>query len=374
MRNSQSLPPQQAQVQAAQQAQVAAWQAAQRQAQEQAAAQQQAAAQAQAQAQAQAAAQAQAQQAAEYAAWQAQQEQLMQQSYYPPSLPALSGRAVGSLVCGILAILFFAVPLVGLVLAIVAIVLALRSNKLFGKTGTSKGGLVCGIVGAVLSVVTVVATVLLTLTLMQAIDEGELGFNFDAVFNPSYAAQSSGSSSGFDYSSYLNADEQEAYNAVNDRLAAIQSNDAQTLQEIATTVDQSFQQAYGTSMQSCGIDPTTYMQSMTANFSYDIDTVVVADTADGRSYVTASLSCRDVSDVKAKFDESLSSLDSGANLGSITSEDAKAQVSQAFISAVNDARFSAGTVFTVNVTQASGSWAVDQNSWNQQITQVFGFA
>lgn len=303
----------------------------------------------------------------------------MQQGYLPQATAsASSGRAIGALVCGILAIVHFAVPLVGLILAIVAIVLALRSNKLFGKTGTSKGGFVCGIVGGVLSLLTTVATVFLVLTLMQAANEGTFGLNFDAVFNPSHTASSgkdtNATSSSFDYSSYLNASEQEAYNVVNDRLAAIQNGDAQALQEIATTVDQSFQQVYGTSMQNCGVDPNTYVQSMIGNFSYDIDTVVVADTADGRSYVAASLSCRDVSDVKTKFDEALAAINSGANLSSITSDDAKAQISQAFINAVSDARISSGTVFTVNVTQASGSWAVDPTSWNQQINQVFGFA
>lgn len=101
---------------------------------------------------------------------------------------------------------------------------------------------------------------------------------------------------------------------------------------------------------------------------------MIADTADGRSYVTASLSCRDVSDVKTAFDEALAALDSGNNLASITSDDAKAQISQAFISAVDNARFSSGSVFTVDVTQSSGSWAVDQSSWDQQIIQFFGFA
>ncbi len=352
-------------------------------AQQQAAAQAQAQAQAAAQAQAQqaaeyAAAQAQAQQAAEYAAWQAQQEQAMQQAYYTAA-PASSGRAIGSLICGILAILCFAVPGVGLILAIVAIVLALRSNKVFGKTGTSKGGLVTGIVGGVLSLVTVAATVFLAITLMQAADEGTFGINLDAIFTPAASSgRSNGatpmSDGGFDYSDYLNAGEQQAYDVVNERLNSLKSGDAQTLQEVATAADQSFQQTYGASMQSCGIDPNTYVKSMIENFTYDIDTVVVADTADGRSYVTAALSCRDVADVKSSFDEVLNALNAGTNLASVTSDEVKAQISQAFISAVDNARFASGSTFTVDVTQSGESWAIDPASWNQQIIQFFGFA
>ena len=392
MRNSQNLPPQQAQMQAAQQAQVAAWQAAQAQAQEQAAAQQAAqaaqqqaaAAQAQAQAAAQAQAQAAAAQAAEYAqaqaAWAAQQEQAMQQQqqayYMQPAAP--SGRAIGSLICGILAIVMCASGPVGLILGIVGLVLALRSNKVFGKTGTSKGGLICSIVGAVLSLATTVGLVLLSLQLSTAIATGTLPFNLDSLFGSSTPTTTTTTGSGSSRNSQASAmssdGEEQARSAVSSQLTSIQNDESSALQEIATVADQSFQQTYGASMASCSIDPLEYARLMTENFSYDIDTVVIADTQGGHSYANVTVSCRDVRDVKRAFDEALAALESGTDLSAITAGDAASQIGEAFITAVNNAPSTANAAYAIDVKDTSGSWSVDPTSWNQWLTQVFGLA
>lgn len=378
-------------MQAAQQAQVAAWQAAQAQAQEQAAAQQaaqaaqqQAAAQAQAQAAAQAQAQAAAQQAAEYAqaqaAWAAQQEQAMQQQqqayYMQPSAP--SGRAIGSLICGILAIVMCASGPVGLILAIVGLILALRSNKVFGKTGTSKGGLICSIVGGVLSLVTTVGLVLISLQLSTALATGTLPFNLDSVFGSTQSGTTTSTGSGSSRNSQASAmsadGEQQARSAVTNQLTSIQNGESSALQEIATIADQTFQQTYGASMASCSIDPLEYAKLMTENFTYDIDTVVIASSQGGHSYANVTVSCRDVSDVKADFDEALAALESGTDLSSITAGDAASQIGEAFMTAVSNAPSATNATYAIDVKDTSGSWSVDPTSWSQWLTQAFGLA
>lgn len=295
---------------------------------------------------------------------------MAQQAYYAAPT-ASSGRAIAALVCGILALLHFYLPVVGLILAIVAIVLALSSNKQFGKTGTSKGGLICGIIGGVLSLAATVATGFLIFTLVQGINAGTMGFNVDAIFRPSGAMSQSGS---FDYADYLNTNEQSAYDALSTKLTAIANGDAAAMQEIGTLADQSFQKAYGTSMASCDIDPLSYARVMTENFTYDIDTVVVTEGQSGGNYVSATLSCRDVSDVKEKFNEALTELDAGTDLSSVTSTEVAAQIGEAFNTAANNAYFAANKQIRVNLIQTGETWSVDQASYIEQLNTLFGLA
>lgn len=81
--------------------------------------------------------------------------------YYQPVPPQSNGKAVGALVCGILAILFSASILFGIALGIVAIVLAGQAVKQAGRDGKATGGKVCGIVGIVLSVLAFVLYVVI---------------------------------------------------------------------------------------------------------------------------------------------------------------------------------------------------------------------
>lgn len=71
--------------------------------------------------------------------------------------------AVGSLVCGILSLvcIFFGYgTLVGLILGIVAIVLAVNAKKNGFEDGMQKAGLILGIIGTVLCGITFVACAL----------------------------------------------------------------------------------------------------------------------------------------------------------------------------------------------------------------------
>ncbi|MBO4365370.1 MAG: hypothetical protein J5804_03645, partial [Eggerthellaceae bacterium] len=71
-----------------------------------------------------------------------------------PTVPApeKNGKATGALVCGILAILTSPTIIVGIILGIVAIVLA-RGAKKKSPDGKATGGLVCGAIGLGLSVI-----------------------------------------------------------------------------------------------------------------------------------------------------------------------------------------------------------------------------
>ena len=91
-------------------------------------------------------------------------QQTPQGQPYPPQAPYASGdvpgkgKAIGSLVCGIISLLIFWAgwgALIGIILAIVAIVLGVSARKQMpqGTAGMATGGLVCGVIGLILGVI-----------------------------------------------------------------------------------------------------------------------------------------------------------------------------------------------------------------------------
>ena len=77
-----------------------------------------------------------------------------------------NGKATAALVCGIIAILASPTVFLGIILGIVAIVLAVLSRKQ-SRDGKATAGLICGAIGAVLSVLLVVAGVALVGEIMN---------------------------------------------------------------------------------------------------------------------------------------------------------------------------------------------------------------
>lgn len=72
-----------------------------------------------------------------------------------PSQPS-SGKALAALLCGIFAILLSGTIFFGIVLGIIAIVLAGQYVKSFGKDSKATGGKICGIIGIILSVIALI--------------------------------------------------------------------------------------------------------------------------------------------------------------------------------------------------------------------------
>ena len=88
-----------------------------------------------------------------------------QQGGYMPSTPPQqgNGKAVGALVCGICSIIFAGTVIIGVVLGIVAIVLAGSALKQ-SADGKAKAGRICGIIGLVLSVITLIVSLIFGVT------------------------------------------------------------------------------------------------------------------------------------------------------------------------------------------------------------------
>ena len=76
------------------------------------------------------------------------------------------GKAIGSLVCGIISLVIFWAgwgALIGIILAVVAIVLGVSARKQMppGTAGMATGGLVCGVIGLILCLIGFVVCVAL---------------------------------------------------------------------------------------------------------------------------------------------------------------------------------------------------------------------
>ncbi|MBO5303838.1 MAG: DUF4190 domain-containing protein [Lachnospiraceae bacterium] len=70
------------------------------------------------------------------------------------------GMAIGSMICGIVAIVLSCVWYVSLICGIVAIVLGVMYNKKNGKCGMTTAGIVCGVIGMILAVVLILLAAL----------------------------------------------------------------------------------------------------------------------------------------------------------------------------------------------------------------------
>ena len=73
-----------------------------------------------------------------------------------PSQNSVNGLAIGSMVCGIISLPLIFTIFGGLVLGIVAIVLAANSKKQYGPSGYAVAGLVCGIISVIVSAVVII--------------------------------------------------------------------------------------------------------------------------------------------------------------------------------------------------------------------------
>lgn len=104
-----------------------------------------------------------------------------------------NGKAVGALVCGICAIVFSGTVIIGVVLGIIAIVLAGSALK-EGTDGKAKAGRICGIIGLALSVVTLIVSLIFGVTIFSYV-MSEANSSKPAIVSTSKSTSSSSKSS-----------------------------------------------------------------------------------------------------------------------------------------------------------------------------------
>lgn len=284
-----------------------------------------------------------------------QQPSAQPAGYYQPTAPQSNGKAVGALVCGILAILFSATIVLGIVLGIVAIVLAVQAVKAAGKDGKATGGKVCGIVGIVLSVLAFFLYVVLGLGML--------------AFVAAYDDVEYHSSSASDLSAITEGDQQmEA--AMTDKLDLLKNKDAATMQQIAVEADEQLADATGYSLTDLGIDPAAFVEWMLTDFDYQLDGAY--DNGDGTGIAYADVTLRDSMAFATTFmDDAQAAIDAG-EMQTLDEAGAKALLGELYQAAMDKTTAMTTNYVSLDLVKTGDSWQVDQDSWSDELDYLFG--
>lgn len=258
--------------------------------------------------------------------------------------------------CGVLAILFSALPLIGIVLGIVAIVLAGKALKQIGKNGNATGGKVCGIIGIVLSILIFLGTLL---------------FSFGMAMYPSIAPNGSltPGTEILDSPSSTLSESQPIRTALANELDKVKSADPSVVQALAADLDERFKEGTTYSMSELGIDPTEYASWMLTDFDYSISSAV--DSGDGTGYAHAVIELRDSTAFFTEFLERLGAASDSDEIQGVDAATAKEAVGQIFNDAMTSVTDMTSDVVMFDMVKIDGVWQVDEDSWASEMDYLF---
>lgn len=300
-------------------------------------------------------------------------------AYPPPPAPGYapkSGKAVGSLVCGILAIIAALVvpiigPILGIILGIVAIVLAGKAVREAGRDGKATGGKVCGIVGIVASVLVGIAYVLITVgvfgTIMSYDPDDYRDLTSD--YTPPSSSDSLSDPSVPSPVPDMDAEEQAVFDATDAIFGKIASKDLAFVQELAQEFDESFAESMGMSWTELGVDPATLADWAMTDFQYSIDSVYPKDTT-ATAYVSTTE--RDMFEFLMLFNEKLSDYQRSGAADNASQDDIKAKIGELVNESMAETPSMTDYYAAVDFTLVDGAWVVDEDSLEEELDYVFG--
>ena len=292
-----------------------------------------------------------------------------QGAYPPPPVPPAyaqksSGKAIGALVCGILAILFSWLPLLGIILGIVAIVLASKAVKQFGRDGKATGGKICGIVGLVFSILGFIFWGFVSCAVLAAAPYADSGYSeIDEVI--------SSDDSGAVATDELSAAEQQATDAGVAELEKLATQDESMVQYLAADLDEGFTEAMDMSHADLGIDPADLARWMLTDFSYTTDGVYVYEE-DGEGTMYADLEIRDSYAFMLNFYDKVNALNSSEEIKTMTEDDAKARIGELYYEAMDETTDMTTYYASIDLVKEGDQWVVDQDSWEEELDYMFG--
>ncbi len=286
----------------------------------------------------------------------------------PPVAPAYAqksnGKAIGALICGILAILFSWLPLLGIILGIVAIVLASKSAKQFGRDGKATGGKVCGIIGIVFAVFGFIFWGMVSCAVISSMDDyADTGYSeLDAVID-------SGDSGSV--STDLTEAEQQAEAAATAELDKLVNQDEATVQYLASELDEGFTEAMDVSHTDLGIDPADLARWMLTDLTYTPDGVYVYEE-DGEGTMYADIEMRDSYAFMMNFYDKVNALNGSEEVKTMTEDEAKARIGELYYEAMDETTDMTTYYATVDLVKEGDQWVVDQDSWEEELDYMFG--
>lgn len=209
------------------------------------------------------------------------QQPYQQQPYYQvPGQPVQAaqtgnGKAIGALICGIFAILLSPSVLFGIILGIVAIILAGSYIKTAGKDGKATGGRICGIFGIVFSVISLFIWIAFFMLIGTAINESEYYTGKPgSSYSYSYDSDSKNETpslpdSGSSVDNFVNVEESVAADAYASALEGIKNPSAELKTEMLEAYDELFEEHYGFPMSDVGLDPNEVLQASLDSLVYE---------------------------------------------------------------------------------------------------------
>lgn len=263
-----------------------------------------------------------------------------------------SGKALGALICGIFAIVFSGTVLVGVVLGIIAIVLASQYVKAFGKDGKATGGKVCGIVGIVFSVISLFLWISVGALVGAAINEYE-------PYEPSSSSSSIESiiAESVD-SDALEAEVEAAAVKVIDGMSKLDSDE---LKAIYSELEEAFESSSGMTLAEVGIDFDEAISKTAGSITYEIDDVFVYSNGE-EATVYADVTSIDLETIFMNWLEKLLDLGTDATLD---------QVEGTFTSAIAESKATNKSIM-LDFTKVGNTWEVDQDDYESELEYVYG--
>ncbi|HIT45597.1 MAG TPA: hypothetical protein IAC28_05880 [Candidatus Aphodovivens excrementavium] len=293
--------------------------------------------------------------------------------YAQPAPQPSGGTGTAALVCGILAIVFCFAPLVGVILGIVAIVLASKTVKAGVKNGKTTGGKICGIAGIALSVIMFVVYLVVGVAAFNAVMESTQPTTVTPSSQYSTGSTSDDSGSSSDADVAYTAEEQAAIDVVTARLDQYKSVGDEAVAEIAALADQGFQEQTGFTMADCGVDSSEYARAVLNGFDYEID-IVSAYEGSEDGFVSFDVTCRDAWGVLDELNSLTSDYTASDEYATSTQEQDMAKMGEMLMQAAQTAPLSDDNYFSIDLVNNGGVWEIDQSSWDYEIDYLFGLA
>lgn len=289
-----------------------------------------------------------------------------------PQAPKPSnGKAVGALVCGILAILFSGTIVVGIILGIVALVLAGQVVRAGAKDGKTTGAKVCGVIGIVFSVLSLIAYLILF-----AIGVAVLA-DYDDYYNYSYttphgsssSSTSPDSSSSSDSPLAITEDDQAAL-AVAEMTMETLASDSELMNYVADKANDGFMYfSDGVSLEEVGVDPLVLAQWMAKTVVVDSSSAIsLADTEEGTATVFLDVESTDMVEYT---DEILELLYDTVDPETVDPDDMTQVIASVATAAMDSADREEFCSIGLDLTLQDGNWVVDRDSLEEVVDLMF---
>ncbi len=282
-----------------------------------------------------------------------------QPQYTPGAGAGVKRKGTAALVCGIIAIpIALFSPLVSIILGVIAIVLSRRAVRATGKCGKTTAGLICGIAGIVFAIISFIAGLVLSYNILTGPVDNATSYSL--------------SYSSTELVENLSPDEQACYDLGIARLDQLKNQDQALVDTLVTRVDESITESTGLTNEEMGTNPEDLVRWLLTDFDYSYDGVYV-DEEEDTATMYADITMRDWFEFNnAFYDLANDFIDSG-EADSMTQDEATKRVGEYFNQAMNETTGTTSYYTAIDfVKQSDGTWAIDEDAWDDELGYMFG--